>query len=55
MSEAKDAYSCGVSANYYVLGYNTRLVPRADAPKSWDDLLNPKWRRQIGMDPEEFT
>lgn len=45
----------GVSANYYVLGYNTRLVPRADAPKSWDDLLNPKWRRQIAMDPEEFT
>src|SRR5574341_501409 len=45
----------GVSANYYVLGYNTRLVPRDDVPKSWDDLLNPKWRRQIAMDPEEFT
>jgi iron(III) transport system substrate-binding protein len=45
----------GVSANYYVIGYNTSLVSKKDAPKDWDDLLDPKWKGKIGMDPEEFT
>lgn len=43
----------GFAGIYYVLGYNTRLVPRENAPKDWSDLLDPKWRGKIGMDPEE--
>lgn len=27
-----------------VIGYNTDLVPKAEAPKSWNDFLNPKWK-----------
>lgn len=30
-----------------VLVYNTDLVPEADAPKDWDDLLDPKWKGKI--------
>jgi iron(III) transport system substrate-binding protein len=30
-----------------VIGYNTRLVKREDAPKSFADLLDPKWRGKI--------
>ena len=33
--------------------YNTKLVPAAEAPKNWEDLLNPKWKGQIGM-PADF-
>ncbi len=29
--------------------YNTKLLSASGAPKSWDDLLNPKWKGQLGM------
>ena len=31
------------------IGYNTALVTPEEAPKSWDDLLDEKWRGQIVM------
>jgi iron(III) transport system substrate-binding protein len=30
--------------------YNTNLVKPADLPKSYQDLLNPKWRGRIGIE-----
>src|SRR5262245_24340117 len=38
----------------YVIGYNTKLVPAKDAPTSYEDLLNPKWKNQIGLETEEY-
>jgi iron(III) transport system substrate-binding protein len=36
--------------------YNTELVKAADAPKSFDDLLNPKWMGKLTMpDPTRHT
>ncbi len=36
--------------------YNTDLVKPADAPKSLDDLLNPKWKGKIALpDPSRHT
>ena len=29
--------------------YNAKLVSPAEAPKSWEELLNPKWKGQLGM------
>jgi iron(III) transport system substrate-binding protein len=29
--------------------YNTRLVRAQDAPGSWDDLLNPRWKGKLGV------
>lgn len=52
--EAKDFWT-GVSANYYVMGYNTKLVAKAETPKDWEDLAQPKWKGKIAMDPEEFS
>ncbi|MCL6596879.1 MAG: extracellular solute-binding protein [Firmicutes bacterium] len=32
-----------------VIVYNTRLVPPADAPRTWTDLLRPFFRNAVGM------
>jgi iron(III) transport system substrate-binding protein len=39
-------------SNLIVLGYNTRQVSAASAPRDWSDLLDPHWNDKIGMDPE---
>ena len=37
------------ATNLYVLtpGYNTDLIPRGDEPKTFQDLLNPKWKGKM--------
>jgi len=32
-------------------GYNTAVVNDSDAPKSWADLLNPRWKGKLGLAP----
>jgi iron(III) transport system substrate-binding protein len=34
----------------YVLVYNTQLVRPADVPKSYEDLLDPKWSGKLGIE-----
>jgi iron(III) transport system substrate-binding protein len=38
-----------ISPNIYVLtpGFNTNLVPKGAEPKTWDDLLDPKWKGRM--------
>jgi iron(III) transport system substrate-binding protein len=36
-----------------VLGYNTNFVKRNEAPKSYNDLLDPRWKRRISLDIED--
>lgn len=38
-------------ANQFVLpAYNTKVLPAKDVPKSWEDLLDPKWKGgKLGM------
>ncbi|MFC1816908.1 ABC transporter substrate-binding protein [Thermodesulfobacteriota bacterium] len=45
----RKAFGGGVfSAGHYisgkVLGYNTKLITREELPKTYQDLLDPKWR-----------
>ncbi len=35
---------------FTVMGYNTRLVKPEDLPKSYEDLLQPKWRGKLGIE-----
>lgn len=41
-------------SGFNVIGYNSKLVSKADAPKNWDDLLAPRWKGRLGMDNEEY-
>ncbi|MGH7845681.1 MAG: ABC transporter substrate-binding protein [Candidatus Binatia bacterium] len=40
---------------YNVIGYNTKLVRKDQAPKAWEDLLEPKWKGQIALDEEMYS
>jgi ABC-type Fe3+ transport system substrate-binding protein len=33
--------------SYFSIAYNTRLVPTGQVPKSYDDLLDPRWRGKL--------
>lgn len=42
-------YALRSMAVIYCISYNTNLVSEADAPKHWEDMLNPKWKGRIGI------
>ena len=38
--------------NYFGLSYNTDQVAKADLPKTWDDLGDPKWKGRLAWSTE---
>jgi iron(III) transport system substrate-binding protein len=44
----------GLVGNYVVMGYNSRLVPEASAPRDWSDLMQPRWKGRMAMDVEDY-
>ena len=48
-AELKDPQGFWGSTNLYflTLGYNTKMVKPDEVPKTYDDLLNPKWKGQM--------
>jgi iron(III) transport system substrate-binding protein len=49
-AHAKSVYFTNMNYAFRVFAFNPRKVTRNDAPKSWDDLLHPKWRGEILFD-----
>ena len=47
-------YWTGIYNNNLVLTYNTRMVAEKDAPKTYTDLLQPKWKNNILMHPAAY-
>jgi len=43
----RDGYHFGLRATVNVIAYNTKAVPAAEAPRTWQDLLDPKWRGKL--------
>jgi iron(III) transport system substrate-binding protein len=43
----RDGYYYGLRATVNAIAYNTRAVTAAEAPKSWKDLLDPKWKGKL--------
>jgi ABC-type Fe3+ transport system substrate-binding protein len=50
----KQGYWLGFYLVPYAITYNTKLIPKSAAPKSFDDLLSPKWKGQISLEREEY-
>ena len=50
-----EGYWTAYYVNSYVLGWNTQQVKKADVPKTYEELLNPKWKGgQISVDTEAY-
>jgi iron(III) transport system substrate-binding protein len=43
----KDGYYYGLRATVNAIYYNTKAVSAADVPKSWKDLLDPRWKGKL--------
>jgi iron(III) transport system substrate-binding protein len=43
----------GTRLNVFVQAYNTKLVKKEDLPKTWDDLLHPRWKGRLGIEAED--
>ena len=46
----EDGFWTTVYYNAYVTAYNTRMVPAQQLPKTYDDLLDPKWKGKLLME-----
>ena len=40
--------------NIFSLAYNTNLIKPAELPKTYQDLLNPKWKGKLGVEAEDL-
>jgi iron(III) transport system substrate-binding protein len=40
--------------NIFSVAYNTNLIKPADLPKTYQDLLNPKWKGKLGVEAEDL-
>ena len=43
----RDGYYYGLRATVNVIAYNSKVVPAAEAPRTWKDLLDPKWKGKL--------
>ncbi len=54
--ESKDAegYWTDLFMNLNVIAYNTKLVSARDVPKTYEDLLAPRWKGNMTLDTKAF-
>ena len=51
----KEGFWTAYYVNSYVLGWHTQQVKKQDVPKTYDELLNPKWKGGlISLDTEAY-
>jgi iron(III) transport system substrate-binding protein len=45
----------GDRLNVIVAGYNTNLIKPADVPKTYEDLLDPKWKGKLAIEADDWV
>lgn len=52
---APDDYFVNTHSVFLVIVYNNEKVKQEDAPKSWSDLIDPKWKDQVALAHPGFS
>lgn len=52
--QMKGEYWVATDTQYYIAGWNTGLVKKGEEPKSFEDLVNPKWKGHLMGEPRDF-
>jgi len=50
----KEGYFAPAYIAPVVLGYNTKMVRREEVPKTYEELLAPKWKGKLFLDEEDY-
>ena len=50
----KEGYLNGIFATPLVFLFNTKMIPRKEAPSTIEDLLQPKWAGKMAIDDESY-
>jgi iron(III) transport system substrate-binding protein len=53
-SQDPEGYWTSIYYNDFVFGYNRKMVGPDDIPRTYEDLLLPKWKGKIGLSPEQY-
>lgn len=48
-------YAYPMGAGLMAIAYNSAKVSKADAPKSWEDLADPKWKGKLALSSPAFS
>ena len=51
----RDGFYTSLYMAVHALAYNTRLVPKNELPRSYDDLLEPKWKGKMGVEDAAYV
>jgi iron(III) transport system substrate-binding protein len=43
----------GTRLNVFVQAYNTGLIKKDELPRTWEDLLHPRWKGRLGVEAED--
>jgi len=43
----RDGYYYGLRATVNVIAYNSKIIAASEAPRTWKDLLDPKWKGRL--------
>jgi iron(III) transport system substrate-binding protein len=50
----KGSYWLATDIQYFIAGWNSDQVKKADEPKQFEDLAEPKWKNRLMAEPRDF-
>lgn len=51
----RDGYYTALYMFLHAMAYNTRMVPKSEVPRSYDELLHPKWKEKLGLEDAAYV
>src|SRR5574341_677089 len=52
VKDTEDFFAAGGKLPWWLSGVSHHMISKDEAPKSWEDLLHPRWKGKIAMDTE---